>query len=165
MKKEHTERYTRGSLPPGETDWDRVDALTDREIQRAAASDPDAAPPLDAAFFGGAEQVPPVDPSRVPVTLFVDQELLRFYQAMGPRHREMMHTALLRYALEMGDDTPMGADYEPVSPAEAAEVLRELFGADHPATIDEERRIQEALQQALEYWRDHLRGSITKAAR
>ena len=31
-------------LPPGRTDWAKVDALTDEDIARAAVNDPDAAP-------------------------------------------------------------------------------------------------------------------------
>ncbi len=33
--------------PRGRTDWRRVDALSDEEIERAARSDPDARPPSD----------------------------------------------------------------------------------------------------------------------
>ena len=37
-------RYSRDSLPPDQTDWARVDALTDEEVTAAALSDPDAQP-------------------------------------------------------------------------------------------------------------------------
>jgi hypothetical protein len=43
----------------GETDWGRVDALTDREIEAAVADDPDAAPGLDEEFWADAELVTP----------------------------------------------------------------------------------------------------------
>ncbi len=41
------------------TDWLRVDAMSDAEIDRAIASDPDAAPRLDARWFRDAEIVIP----------------------------------------------------------------------------------------------------------
>jgi putative transcriptional regulator len=37
-------RYSRNNLPPDETDWARIDAMTDEEVVAAAASDPDAQP-------------------------------------------------------------------------------------------------------------------------
>jgi hypothetical protein len=43
----------------GETDWARVDALTDQEIQVAVADDPDAAPLMDEEFWANAELVNP----------------------------------------------------------------------------------------------------------
>ncbi len=49
MKEQHTYlKYTRSALDsiPDETDWERVDALTDQEIDAAASSDADD-PPTD----------------------------------------------------------------------------------------------------------------------
>jgi hypothetical protein len=37
-------RYRRDNLPPDDTDWDRVMAMTDEEITAAAKADPDAWP-------------------------------------------------------------------------------------------------------------------------
>lgn len=37
-------RYSRDKPPPDETDWARVNAMTDKEVVAAAMSDPDALP-------------------------------------------------------------------------------------------------------------------------
>jgi putative transcriptional regulator len=37
-------RYPRDNLPPDQTDWARVEAMTDDEVMAAALSDPDAQP-------------------------------------------------------------------------------------------------------------------------
>src|SRR5215468_1964459 len=37
-------RYSSENLPPDETDWTRVKAMTDEEVRAAALSDPDAQP-------------------------------------------------------------------------------------------------------------------------
>jgi putative transcriptional regulator len=37
-------RHSRDNLPPDQTDWARVAAMTDEEVTAAAASDPDAQP-------------------------------------------------------------------------------------------------------------------------
>ena len=47
MKEQNTHvTYTRSELDalPDETDWERVDALTDEDIEKAALSDPDDPP-------------------------------------------------------------------------------------------------------------------------
>ncbi len=46
-------------LPKDQTDLKRVNALTDEEIEAAAASDPDAAPIADAAWFARARRQSP----------------------------------------------------------------------------------------------------------
>lgn len=37
-------KVSRESIPSGNTDWERVDALSDEEVEQAALSDPDAQP-------------------------------------------------------------------------------------------------------------------------
>ena len=61
MKEQNTSvKYTRSEIDtlPDETDWERVDALTDEDIDAAASSDPDA-PPTDADFWKDATVVMP----------------------------------------------------------------------------------------------------------
>ena len=58
MKEENILRYTREELDTmkDETDWIRVDAMTDEEVYAAALSDPDAQP-TDAVFWKDAKIV------------------------------------------------------------------------------------------------------------
>jgi putative transcriptional regulator len=49
-------RYSRNNLPPDETDWSRVDAMTDQDVMAAAVSDPDAQP-LTAEQLGKMQRV------------------------------------------------------------------------------------------------------------
>ena len=61
MKEQNTHvTYTRSELDalPDETDWERVDALTDEDIEKAALSDPDD-PPTNADFWKDATVVMP----------------------------------------------------------------------------------------------------------
>ena len=61
MKEQNTHvTYTRSELDalPDETDWERVDALTDEDIEKAALSDPDD-PPTEADFWKDATVVMP----------------------------------------------------------------------------------------------------------
>jgi hypothetical protein len=59
VRGKRTVGYTRDEVPEGRTDWARVDALTDEEIDEAIRTDPDAAPTLDEDWFRNAEPVAP----------------------------------------------------------------------------------------------------------
>ena len=78
MKEQNTSvKYTRSEIDtlPDETDWERVDALTDEDIDAAASSDPDA-PPTDADFWKDATVVMPEN------TVIVDADLLAWFKAV-----------------------------------------------------------------------------------
>ena len=61
MKEQNTSvKHTRSEIDtlPDEIDWERVDALTDEDIDAVASTDPDA-PPTDASFWKEATVVMP----------------------------------------------------------------------------------------------------------
>ena len=62
--------------------WDRVEALTEQEIEAAARSDPDA-PPRDGAF---RRMAPVVAPSRVPARGY--GPMPRYWRGPGPKGRD-----------------------------------------------------------------------------
>jgi putative transcriptional regulator len=54
-------RYPRDQLPADETDWERLAAMTDEEVDAAARSDPDAQP-LTPEQLARMRRVPRVKP-------------------------------------------------------------------------------------------------------
>ena len=84
------------TLGPGLTDWARVNALTDEEIEAAVAADPDAPPLLDHAWFEGATLELP-QPKQA-VSLRVDPDVLQWFKAQGPGYLSRMNAVLRRYA-------------------------------------------------------------------
>ena len=64
-------KRTPSSRQRGKTDWARVDAMSDREIENAAKADPDAAPILDKNWFKQAKVVLPE--RKVPISLRMDR--------------------------------------------------------------------------------------------
>ena len=59
MSEEHIVNYSRGELPEDTgTDWERLEAMSEEEINEAAASDPDARP-TNADFWKDAKVVMP----------------------------------------------------------------------------------------------------------
>jgi uncharacterized protein (DUF4415 family) len=79
----------------GETDYARLDAMTDEDIARAVAKDPDACP-VDADWSDASLVVPPHLRDTV---LFVDGDVLAWFRAAGEGFRHRMN-AVLRAHME-----------------------------------------------------------------
>jgi len=97
---ERITRRTLDDLRKGRTDWERVDRLTDAEIDAAIASDPDAAPALDSAWFKQAKLILPE--RKEPVSLRVDADVLRWYKDQGPGYQSRMNAVLRQFAAAHG---------------------------------------------------------------
>ena len=91
-KDERIVRYRLESLPKGQTDWQRVDKLTDAEIEAAIRDDPDGAPICDEAWFDKAELVIPAHLKRLWVQ--IDEDLLEFTRRLI--HLQASHPAFRR---------------------------------------------------------------------
>jgi len=75
---------------PSETDWARIDRMTDEEI------DTSDSPPLDDDFFARAEWRMPE--KKTAVTLSVDSEVLKWFEAQGADFQQRINAALKIYA-------------------------------------------------------------------
>jgi uncharacterized protein (DUF4415 family) len=79
--KEYRQTYPK-NRQPGKTDWKRVEALTDEQIERAAGSDPDAAPILDKEWFKTAKLVmPEPQPRKEFLTIRLDRKVIHWFKA------------------------------------------------------------------------------------
>lgn len=100
--KELTTRHSSKPATKDGTDWNRIDTLSDTAIDAAAVSDPDAAPPLDAAWFAGSALELP-EPKQA-VSLRVDADVLQWYKAQGSGYLSRMNAVLRQYAKAHGAD-------------------------------------------------------------
>ena len=89
-------RMSLNDLKPGRTDWQALEALTDEDIERAIAEDPDAAPILDADWFRNAELVIPA--AKVPTSMRVDGDVMDWFKAQGRGWQTRMNAVLRAYA-------------------------------------------------------------------
>jgi uncharacterized protein (DUF4415 family) len=78
------------------TDWDRVRAMSDDEVEAAAAGDPDA-PPLDEAFWQEARVVLPRPTRKKHTGLRIDEDVLAWFRAHGPGYQTRMNAVLRAY--------------------------------------------------------------------
>ena len=99
MSGKTTIRRSADQLESGDTDWSRVDALTDEQIEAAIADDPDAAPILDEDWFRGAELV---IPTKVPTSIRVDGDVMDWFRGRGRGWQTRMNAVLRAYAKAHG---------------------------------------------------------------
>ncbi len=100
-KKEHTVITTAEEIEKrivkGEdrTDWDRVDAMTEGELEAAIAADPDEDPVENAeAWFEG---LPPVPPRKKYIHIGLDEDIVRWFQKRGRGYQTRMNAVLRAY--------------------------------------------------------------------
>ena len=79
-----------------QTDWARVDALTDEEIEASVRSDPGAPPIVDAEWFASATLVMPERKEQISIRL--DRDVLEHFRRY-PRYQTRIN-AILRAATE-----------------------------------------------------------------
>ena len=84
---------SRDSPRKGKTDWARVDALTDEDIARAVASDPDAAP-IDIDWSDAVLVVPP---RKKAISIRLDEDVLDFFKGEGQGYQRRMNAVLRSY--------------------------------------------------------------------
>lgn len=71
------------------TDWDRVDAMSDEEI------DTSEIPPLDERFFAEAELRMPA--SKSSITIRLDPEVLEWFKSQGKGYQTRINSVLRMY--------------------------------------------------------------------
>jgi uncharacterized protein (DUF4415 family) len=88
-------------IPTSRTDWTKVAALSDAEI------DTSDVPPLDDAFFARATMRMPNRPL-VEVTLHIDPIILRWFQDQSAQYERLINAALRIYVEAHSSDEPPG---------------------------------------------------------
>jgi uncharacterized protein (DUF4415 family) len=87
-------RVKRKSVEP-KTDWARLRAMTDRDIERAVRNDPDAAPILNDRWLRNAKLVMPIERKpRVAISLRVERDVIDWFKALGGPYQSRMHAVL-----------------------------------------------------------------------
>jgi uncharacterized protein (DUF4415 family) len=90
----HVVEHPNGQLErrKSETDWARIDALIDAEIEEAVRNDPDAVP-LD---FNWGDAVLVIPPKKKPISIRVDEDVLDYFKGEEPAGYQRRMNAVLR---------------------------------------------------------------------
>ena len=75
---------------PSESNWAKVDTMTDEEI------DTSDIPSLDEAFFANAKLQMPK--GKVPVVISIDADIMEWFKAQGEEYQRLINAALRIYA-------------------------------------------------------------------
>jgi len=84
---------SRDSPRKGRTDWARVDALTDEEIAKAVANDPDAAP-IDIDWSDAVLVIPT---RKKAISIRVDEDVLDYFKSQGGGYQRRINAVLRSY--------------------------------------------------------------------
>jgi uncharacterized protein (DUF4415 family) len=94
MKKERIITRKWGDRRKGKTDWARVDALTDDDIDKAIANDPDWAEFKDIDWSGAVLVIPA---KKKAISIRVDEDVLDFFKKEGDGYQRRINAVLRSY--------------------------------------------------------------------
>lgn len=87
---------SRDSPRKGKTDWAAVDALTDEDIARAVANDPDAVP-IDVDWSDAVLVIPA---KKKAISIRLDEDVLAYFKSEGDGYQRRMNAVLRSYMLQ-----------------------------------------------------------------
>jgi len=96
MSESNIVRKSADDLGEGRTDWDRLDSLTDEEIEEAAAEDPDQEL-LAPDWFEQAKLVVPSEKERISIR--VDKDVLKQFREKGKGYQTRINAVLKAYVM------------------------------------------------------------------
>lgn len=109
MSKENIVRYTieeiEAMIARGEsqTDWARVDAMTDEEIERAMRDDPDWKDHMDIDWSKAKMVIPD---RKKAISIRLDPDIIDFFQATGKGYQTRINAVLRHFVEEQKRSKP-----------------------------------------------------------
>lgn len=94
MKKERIVTRRWGDRRKGKTDWARVDAMTDEEIEASIADDPDWADFKDIDWSNSVLVIPA---KKKAISIRVDEDVLDFFKKEGDGYQRRINAVLRSY--------------------------------------------------------------------
>jgi uncharacterized protein (DUF4415 family) len=92
-KDENITIVSRDSPRKGKTDWARFDALTDEDIAKAVANDPDAVP-IDVDWSDAVLVIPA---KKKAISIRVDEDVLDYFKRQGEGYQRRINAVLRSY--------------------------------------------------------------------
>jgi len=99
MKKERIITRRWGDRRKGKTDWARVDAMTDEEVEASIASDPDWAEFKDVDWSDAVLVIPA---RKKAISIRVDEDVLDYFKSEGDGYQRRINAVLRSYMQQKG---------------------------------------------------------------
>lgn len=96
-KKKRITRVSEASMLVDRTDWAALARMSDADIGRAVASDPDAPPLWTAQDWDAASVWDP--PPKTAISIRLDDDVLDFFRSLGPGYQSRMNAVLRAFML------------------------------------------------------------------
>jgi uncharacterized protein (DUF4415 family) len=97
MKKERIVTRRWGDRRKGKTDWARVDAMTDEEVEASIANDPDWAEFKDIDWSDAVLVIPA---RKKAISIRVDEDVLDYFKSQGEGYQRRINAVLRSYMLQ-----------------------------------------------------------------
>jgi uncharacterized protein (DUF4415 family) len=94
MKKERIVTRRWGDRRKGKTDWARVDAMTDEEVEASIANDPDWAEFKDIDWSDAVLVIPA---RKKAISIRVDEDVLDYFKSQGEGYQRRINAVLRSY--------------------------------------------------------------------
>ena len=94
MKKEHIVTRRWGDRRKGKTDWVRFDAITDEEVEKSIANDPDWAEFKD---IDSSDAVLVIPARKKAISIRVDEDVLDYFKKEGAGYQRRINAVLRSY--------------------------------------------------------------------
>ena len=94
MKKTNVVTRKWGDRRKGKTDWARVDAMTDEEVEASIASDPDWAEFKDVDWSDAVLVIPA---RKKAISIRVDEDVLDYFKSEGDGYQRRINAVLRSY--------------------------------------------------------------------
>jgi uncharacterized protein (DUF4415 family) len=94
MKKERIITRRWGDRRKGKTDWARIDAMTDEEVEASIANDPDWAEFKDVDWSDAVLVIPT---RKKAISIRVDEDVLDYFKSQGDGYQRRINAVLRSY--------------------------------------------------------------------
>ena len=94
MKDKNIVRYSRSTLPKGKTQWEKLESMSEEEIERSAKTDLDN-PRWTKNMLNSAELKMPQ--KKVSVHMYLDQDVVEWFKSKGKGYQPRINSVLKSY--------------------------------------------------------------------
>lgn len=94
MKDKNIVRYSRNTLPKGKTQWEKLESMSEEEIEKSAKADRDNPRWTKNMLNSATLQMPQ---KKVSVHMYLDQDIVEWFKSKGKGYQPRINSVLKSY--------------------------------------------------------------------